>query len=62
MVKENVVAFLDAYFKKGDIDQEGGVDAAQYTREDWMVIFNKYEEHVRRLEQFHSIRYVIVIS
>ena len=42
MVKENVVAFLDAYFKKGDIDQEGGVEAAQYTIEETsIVVFRK---------------------
>jgi hypothetical protein len=70
LIKGNVLAFLDAHFKKGDIDQEGGEEAAQYTRDDWKVIFAKYEEHVKglelskiaRYEKFCSIRYVIVIS
>ena len=70
LIKRNVLAFLDTHFKKGDIDQEGSEEVAQYTRDDWKVIFAKYEEHVKglelskiaRYEKFCSIWYVIVIS
>jgi hypothetical protein len=67
--EEEVVAFLDRYFQRGDIDLPGDAEGIRYTRLPWTMVYDKYLESCKTLDlepanynYFCSIRQVNVIT
>lgn len=55
-MSEEVLAFLDEFFKIGDIDLPGDRQDIRYTRMPWTMVYDKYLEYCKKLS-LEPVRY-----